>query len=130
MFTAMVVLGVLAAGLWLGTGDESRGIASSALLLAASALWHRFTGSSNGLSLNRLFDRPFSRDPLFRRGLALSLVAVWSTLIKVSALGMAHDPYAVVAGFLLAPFAVTILIFGVIGGSVRGLWRGWSGAAE
>jgi hypothetical protein len=83
------------------------------------------------------FFRPFDspQDPLFRVGLAVSAVATWVFFIARLALGKGeHNPVLWVLSFLyfclVLPLGVNWLVFGVIGCSIRGFRRGWTGKAN
>ena len=79
-------------------------------------------------TFTRPFDEPFYRDPLFRWGWPLSTVGCVVFIIMSAATGKVHG----VAGFfeplyivLLVPLWLPWLLFGALGGSVRGAGRGW-----
>lgn len=129
LLAAVVVVAVIAFAVAAITDDVWWQVAGGVAAGAASTLWYRATGTQDRWSFDRVFDPPFYRDPLFRIGLILSVTAVWSTLIVVLALGKTHDAYGLVVSFLLLPVIVTMVVFGVIGCTVRGFWRGWSGTA-
>jgi hypothetical protein len=77
------------------------------------------------------FDLPFYRDPLFRWGWALSTLGCLVLAAGAVAKGDVHHGVAGVFQtldiVLGAPLVLTWLVFGAIGGSIRGFRRGWKG---
>src|SRR3954469_20287701 len=73
------------------------------------------------------FDKPFHRDPLFRWGLALSMLASVAVLVAEIALGdWTKGVLGALVLVLLVPVGVNQLIFGAVGGCIRAFRRGWS----
>jgi hypothetical protein len=79
-------------------------------------------------TFTRPFDEPFYRDPLFLWGLALSTVGCLVFIVVSAAMGEVHGvkgAFEALVVVLYVPSSLTWLIFGGLGGSVRGARRGW-----
>jgi hypothetical protein len=79
-------------------------------------------------TFTRPFDEPFYRDQLFRWGFALSTVGCLVLIVVSTATGEVHGVEGIFEALvvvLYVPSWLTWLIFGGLGGSVRGARRGW-----